>query len=76
MGKLADIVRQEVLKPAITKIGPHAKGDPIFKSDAFRGFSGFLSDEPQEEEFNEFQLENEKMMSIFAIMRMLMKMMD
>ena len=76
MGKLAEIVQQErleAIKPAIIK-GTPVEGEPMFKSDAFSGFSGFLSDEPKEEA--QINPEQEKMMSIFTIMKMLMKMMD
>ncbi len=72
MGKLADIVHQqkaEAIKPAITK-GLPVEGEPIFKSEGFSGFGDFLPTEPQ------INPEQEKMMSIFTIMQMLMKMMD
>ncbi len=77
MGKLADIVGQqhkEAIKPAITRIGPHEEGNPIFTSEEFRGFGDFLSDEPEQEP--EINPQREKMMSVFTIMRMLMKMLD
>lgn len=76
MGKLADIVnqqRQEEIKPKISFIGPPKEGEPIFTSENFSGFSDFLSDEPEEPQVYPQQ---EKMLSIFTIMKMLMKMMD